>query len=470
MSATAALSARPSVDVHAPQVAGRFYPADPAVLAARIDAVLAAAPAGGRRAKMVVAPHAGLDYCLDIAARAFGALDAAAPIRRLVLLGPCHRWRLRGAAIHPAAVWATPLGEAPVAQSALAEIATLTGVASDARPFLGEHSLEIPLLLLQRRFPHAEIAGVLVGECEPALVDEILRRLWGGPETAVVVSSDLSHYLSAEEAEIKDARTRAAIETLNEAAIGPQEACGHASLRGAMRRARALRMRVTGLALKTSDRAGGPRDRVVGYGAFAFEYPGHARLADTDRADLIATATACLRYAAERRGATPQLDLRPDLPAALTATRGSFVTLERGGALRGCVGSPQPVRPLALDVGLNAIKAGFADPRFPPLTPEEVSQLTLKISVLSPACPLPFATEAELIAQLRPDRDGLILRAGRAAALFLPSVWRTIPSPVDFMRNLKVKMGVRADADLADMTALRFETEEFGGATAPRRT
>jgi len=464
MSASAALPlAPPDAAVHAPQVAGRFYPADPVALAARIDAALAAVAPGPGRAKMVVMPHAGLDYCADISARAARAIDDSTPIRRIVLLGPNHRWRLRGAAIHPASAWATPLATSPVADPALAALAALPGVTLDARPFADEHSLEMPLLFLQRLFPAAEIVPILVGDSDPALVEEILRRVWGGPETAIVISSDLSHYLTAEEAEARDARTRALVETLDDAALGPAEACGFASLRGALRRARALRMRATGLALTTSARAGGPSDRVVGYGAFAFEYAGRARLTDDERASLLATASACLRFAAEHGGAEPQFGLRPGLSPALTATRGCFVTVERHGALRGCIGSPQPQRALALDVGLNAIKAGFADPRFPPLKPEELPELTVKISVLSPAAPIAFSSEAELAAQLRPDRDGVILRNGPAAALFLPSVWRELPSPVDFLQRLKMKMGAPAAAVLPNMTALRFETEDFGG-------
>ena len=464
MSASAALPlAPPDAAVHAPQVAGRFYPADPGVLAARIDAALAGANPGASRAKMVVMPHAGLDYCAPVSALSARALDASAPIRRIVILGPNHRWRLRGAAIHPASAWATPLGTVPVADHALAALASLPGVSIDARPFVDEHSLEMPLLFLQRQFPQAEIAPILVGDSDPALVEEILRRTWGGPETAIVISSDLSHFLTADEAHAKDARTRALIETLDDAALGPAEACGFASLRGAWRRARALRMRATGLALTTSDMAGGPRDRVVGYGAFAFEYPGLARLTDAERANLLATASACLRFAAEHGGVAPQFGLRPGLAPALTATRGSFVTLERGGALRGCIGTPQAQNPLAIDVGQNAIKAGFADPRFPPLKPEELPELTLKISVLSTTSPIAFASEAELVAQLRPDRDGLILRDGNAAALFLPSVWRDIPSPAEFVQRLKMKMGAPHAAVLPHMTALRFETEEFGG-------
>ena len=124
MSASAALPlAPPDAAVHAPQVAGRFYPADPGVLAARIDAALAGANPGASRAKMVVMPHAGLDYCAPVSALSARALDASAPIRRIVILGPNHRWRLRGAAIHPASAWATPLGTVPVADHALAALA-----------------------------------------------------------------------------------------------------------------------------------------------------------------------------------------------------------------------------------------------------------------------------------------------------------------------------------------------------------
>ncbi|MGD0642351.1 MAG: AmmeMemoRadiSam system protein B [Roseiarcus sp.] len=448
---------------HPAQVAGLFYPDDAAILAAKIDAAFAAAPPSPFRAKMVVVPHAGIDYSGAVAAQAVRALDLAEGVRRVVILGPNHRMPWRGLAVHPASAWSTPLGVAPVAGDAIESILPLEGVSVDARPFAREHSLEMPLIFLQRLIPALEIAPVLVGDAPPELVEEVLRRLWGGPETAICISSDLSHFLPAAAARAKDAETRSLIEGGRWSELGPDNACGFAGLRGAIRRAQSLRMRATGFAFTGSDQMGGPRERVVGYGAFAFEYPGAARLAKTDQDRLVAVASASLDFAATRGGKAPQIVADPSLPPSLTAHRAAFATLERGGALRGCVGSLVAQRPLAGDVGVNAVRAGFGDPRFPPLTRAELPDLTIKISVLSPAAPIVCRDEAELIDQLRPDRDGLLLRDGRAVGLFLPSVWREIPSPVDFVRLLKKKMGVAPDHWSPTLTASRFSTESFGG-------
>jgi AmmeMemoRadiSam system protein A/AmmeMemoRadiSam system protein B len=412
---------------------------------------------------MVVVPHAGIDYSGAVAAQALRTLDLTGGLRRAVIFGPNHRMPLRGLAVHPAAAWSTPLGLAPVAGEALRSILPLDGVALDLAPFEGEHSLEMPLIFLQRLVPGLEIAPVLVGDAAPELVEEALRRLWGGPETAICISSDLSHFLPAAKARAKDAETRGLIESGRWSELGPDNACGYAGLKGAIRRAQNLRMRATGAAFATSDQMGGPRERVVGYGAFAFEYPGAARLEKADQDRLVAVASASLDFASTRGGATPQIVVEPNLAPSLTAHRAAFATLERGAALRGCVGSLFPRRPLVEDVGVNAVRAGFGDPRFPPLTRDELPDLTIKISVLSPATPIPCRSEQELIAQLRPDRDGLLLREGRAAGLFLPSVWREVPSPTDFVRFLKRKMGVAPTHWSATMAASRFSTECFEG-------
>jgi AmmeMemoRadiSam system protein A len=307
---------------------------------------------------------------------------------------------------------------------------------------------------------------VLVGDAEPELVEAALRRLWGGPETAICISSDLSHFHPATVARAKDAETRGRIEAGRWSELGPEDACGCSSLRGAIRRAQGLRMRVTGVAFATSDQMGGPRERVVGYGGFAFEYPGAARLTNGERERLVAIAGAALGFAAAHGGTKPHFALGPALGASLTAQRAAFVTLERGAALRGCVGSLAPQRPLAEDVGANAFRAGFGDPRFPPLTQDELQDLTITISVLSPIAEIACASEQELIDQLRPDVDGLVLRDGRAGALFLPSVWREARAPEDFVRLLKRKMGVGPRHWSPTMTASRFSVESFAGAYA----
>ncbi len=449
--------------VHPAQVAGHFYPSDPGALAG----ALAIAPPSSYRAKMVVVPHAGVAYSGAVAAQAVRALDRSGGLRRAVILGPNHRMPLRGVALHPASAWASPLGVAPVAAEALRAVAPLEGVSVDPQPFEGEHSLEMVLIFLQRLAPGLEIVPALVGDAPAELVEELLARLWGGAETAICISSDLSHFHPRHVARTRDAETRRLVETGRWREIGPDNACGYASLRGAIRRAEALQMRATGLAFATSDDAGGPRDRVVGYGAFAFEYPDIARLTEAERVRLLAVASASLDFAAEYGGAGPNVVADARLPAALTACRAAFVTLERGGDLRGCVGSVRPHRPLIHDVAINAASAGFDDPRFPPLARGELPELTISLSVLSPSVPMRVASERDLVEQLRPGEDGLSLRDRQSTGLYLPQVWRDIPSPADFVRSLKRKMGLAADYWSPTMTAERFTTESFGGRYAP---
>ena len=439
-----------------------FYPADPAPWARRLDAAFAAPPPCPFRAKMVVVPHAGIEYSGGVAAKALRALDAPKRLKRIVILGPNHRVALDGIALHPAAAWTTPLGVAPVAEDAARAILSLDGVAVDARPFAGEHSLEMALIFVQRLLPGVEIVPVLVGAAEPALVEEAVERLWGGPETAICLSSDLSHFLSAAAARERDDATRAKIERGAWSELQSGDACGCSALRGAIRVAEARGMRATGIAFATSDEAGGPSERVVGYGAFAFEEADAARLADADRARLIAVAAASLDFAAAHDGRSARdRHSAADVSPALSAQRASFVTLERDGRLRGCIGSPAPRMPLARDVARNAVAAGFGDPRFSPLTPNELAELTISISVLSPATPLALADEDELIAKLHPGRDGLILRERGAGALFLPSVWATLPDRRAFVQQLKRKMGRAADHWSPSMRAWRFTTESF---------
>ena len=447
--------------VHPAQVAGVFYPVDPVALGAALDQAFAAAPPCPFRAKMVVVPHAGIDFSGFVAAKALRALDAPQRLKRVVILGPNHRVPLDGIALHPAGGWATPLGVALVAADAARAILSLDGVAVDARPFAGEHSLEMPLIFVQRLLPGVEIVPVLVGAAEPALVEEAVERLWGGPETAILLSSDLSHFLSAAAARGRDVATRAKIERGEWSELQSGDACGYAALRGAIRVAEARGMRVTGIAFATSDERGGPRECVVGYGAFAFEEADAARLADADRARLFAVAAASLEFAASHEGEAPEVVLDAGISPALSAQRASFVTLERDGALRGCIGSSAPRAQLARDVAANAVAAGFGDPRFSPLKRNELAGLTISISVLSPATPLALVDEDELIARLHPRRDGLILRERSAGALFLPSVWSALPDRREFVRHLKRKMGRAADHWSPSMRAWRFTAESF---------
>jgi len=450
--------------IHPAQAAGLFYPAEPDALRALItEARGRARPDGGVAPKVVVAPHAGLVYSGAVAATAFGPwARVASPPRRIVIVGPAHRVAFRGIAIHPAARWRTPLGEAWVAAAAHAELAKTRGVFVDPRPFEAEHSLEMHLIMLQAMLPaRFEIVPILVGDADPRSVAEALRKVWGGPETVVAISSDLSHFLDQRAAEAIDSDTRRRIETLDAAALDGRRACGFLPIKGVLEIAAERDMRGTGLHLATSADVGADAARVVGYGAFALEYAASARLAEADRKRLLSACMSALELAARNGGKAPAPSPAAESPA-LSPWRATFVTLSETERLRGCIGSVNPHRPLIDDALANTAQAAFADPRFLPLKESELAGLRLDVSILSHPRPLPAGSESELVSALEPDRDGLILAAGKRRALFLPSVWRHVPDPRAFVRALKAKAGFEANRWPEGLQASRFRVESFG--------
>lgn len=155
-------------------------------------------------------------------------------------------------------------------------------------------------------------------------------------------------------------------------------------------------------------------------------------------------------------------------PSELTVPRATFVTLELNQELRGCIGMLEAMRPLVEDVAENAFAAAFCDRRFLPLAEHELEGLDIHISILSPAEEMSFGSELDLLGQLRPDVDGLILQEGSRRATFLPSVWESLPAPMQFLQHLKQKAGLPASYWSKTIKAFRYTTESFGGATRAR--
>lgn len=262
--------------VRRPAVAGRFYPADPAVLTATVDELLAAArddasahDAAAVPPKAVVAPHAGYVYSGAVAARAYARVEAArATVERVVLLGPAHYVPTR-IALSAADAFATPLGEIPLDRSALDALAGFDDVVVDDAAHAPEHSLEVQLPFLQRVLDDFVLVPVVVGSASDDATATAIDALWGGPETLVVVSTDLSHYLDHDTARSVDRATASAIVGRDPGAIGSTAACGARPLRGLLLEATRASLDVEMVSLRDSSDAGGPLDRVVGYGAFA---------------------------------------------------------------------------------------------------------------------------------------------------------------------------------------------------------
>ena len=444
-------------------VAGLFYPADAAQLAAQVDSSLGKAKLAPVTPKAVIAPHAGYVYSGDIAGAAYRLLGRRkGEIRRVVLMGPNHRAPVRGVALSPADTWRTPLGALAVDRAGRDALARQQGVSVAAEPFTGEHSLETHLPFIHRALGEVEILPMLVGDAPEAQVSSVLEQLWGGPETAIVVSSDLSHFHDYQTCQAKDEETARGIERLQSAACVGDRACGRFAIAGLLDQARRRDLRVTALDVRNSGDTHGPRDRVVGYGAFGFEYAHAARLDAAARAGLVDLAKRAVRHAAAHGGKAPSVNINGGLARPILAQRATFVTLSIDGKLRGCCGSLGPQRSLYQDVVANAVRSGFGDPRFSPLSADELDKLEFHISILSTPRRIACASETELVRSLRPDVDGLIIRDGDRQAIFLPSVWAQLPDAAAFVRHLKVKAGMAADHWSPKFEAYRYTTESFG--------
>ncbi len=251
-------------------VAGLFYPGDPEQLGSTVDALLAGKQPDARAPKALIAPHAGYVYSGPVAASAYGMLGAAAgAVRRVVILGPSHRHWFRGVALPAADAFATPLGVMRIGVAAVRALRDLPNVHISDEPHLLEHSIEVQVPFLQRINPNAEIVPILTGEATGAEVEAVIDELWGGPETLIVVSSDLSHYHPYDAARVMDLATAHAILESRDDLLGEQ-ACGCVGVNGLARAVRKRGLRPELFDVRNSGDTAGDKRQVVGYGSFGF--------------------------------------------------------------------------------------------------------------------------------------------------------------------------------------------------------
>lgn len=257
--------------IRPPAVAGLFYPADPLALSTMIDGFLANFSLGKEPPpKAIIVPHAGYIYSGPVAAAAFRRLEPLrSRIMRVVLLGPSHRVGFEGLAVSSAAMFHTPLGDVPLDRALCERLATLRQVHPLDQAHALEHSLEVQLPFLQRVLDSFTLVPLVVGEASSEEVAEVLELAWGGAETLIVISSDLSHYHSYAEAQLLDLATCRAIEALQPESIGFEEACGRNPLKGLLAVARRKGLTVHTLDLRNSGDTAGSKESVVGYGAWS---------------------------------------------------------------------------------------------------------------------------------------------------------------------------------------------------------
>jgi len=470
-------SPSPSGGARPPAVAGAFYPRDPAALRDEVARLLAeVASHGTARPKALVVPHAGYVYSGPVAATAYARLLAPGPrVERVVLLGPAHFVALPGLALPEAGAFLTPLGAVPIDADGAARALALPQVTRSALAHQREHALEVQLPFLQAVLGPFSLVPLVVGHASPEDVAGVLRALWGGDETLVVVSTDLSHFLPYDEARELDQRTAGQVLALDVAGLGPEQACGRAPLRGLMVEAARRGLAIDLLDLRSSGDTAGGRDEVVGYGAFALSEPhpdagrgagpGIAAAGDPEppgeaghrhRAAVV-TGLARAAIASLFGAAAPH---RPEGEGWLDAPRACFVSLHESGALRGCIGALEARASLFDELCRCARAAATEDPRFDPVPAEALAGLEVEVSVLSPLEPVPAEDEAEALARIRPGLDGLLLAAGGRRATFIPAMWEQLPDPADFLSHLRRKAGL-PDRWLPGTRLWRFTAERY---------
>jgi AmmeMemoRadiSam system protein B/AmmeMemoRadiSam system protein A len=435
--------------VRKPVFAGQFYTADPGRLAAEIDGYLAAArppalPAG--RIVGLVVPHAGYVYSGRTAAAAY-ALLRGRPIDTVIIVGPSHRFAFQGASVWPDGGFETPLGVVRVDAALAKAIAKASGFRFRPEAFAEEHSVEVQVPFVQRVLPDAAIVPIVMGAQTRDTIRTLaaaLAKTCLGRNVAVVASTDLSHFLPKDEAQATDAATAALIEARKVDTIirkvGADEniMCGGGGVATLLLLAeKAGHPQVKVLARTDSSAFGGP---VVGYLAAAVlsdEAAAPFALTAEEKADLLELArSALVEYLARGTQIEDQTGRE-----TFRAPRGAFVTLTKRGELRGCVGYIEPVLPLGLAVIRTAIYAATEDPRFPPVGANELKELRVEVSVLTPPRPIDDPR------QVKVGTHGLIVEEAGAKGVLLPQVpgefgW----TREEFLDQVCLKAGLPRDA------------------------
>lgn len=263
-----------ALSIREPAVAGLFYPEDAQGLRREIEALLANVLPSADVPKAIIVPHAGYIYSGPVAASVYARLKAAhGRIRRVVLLGPSHRVPFSGLAVPSADQFLTPLGSISIDRGAIDSLAGVPQVVTLDAAHEYEHSLEVQLPFLQMTLGEFSLVPIVVGDVGDKKVAEVLDRLWGGEETLVVISSDLSHYQDYVTAQKMDRVTSDAIVSLHPEDLGYEDACGRIPVKGLLLQAKRLGLEGEIVDLRNSGDTCGDKRRVVGYGAYAFNEP-----------------------------------------------------------------------------------------------------------------------------------------------------------------------------------------------------
>lgn len=446
--------------VREPVAAGTLYSADAQTLRSNIDEMLALATVEMGSPKVLIVPHGGYAESGQTAAAGYGLLAAErGKIERVVILAPSHHVAFEGIAVPRNVAFRTPLGDILVDHGVVEDLSTLSNVTLSDRPHQREVTIELQLPFIQRMIGRVQIVPLVVGKIGASALANVLEMMWGGAETLIVLSADLSHDLSHEATMKQDQLTVEEITDLSIENIDASRTCASHALRGLLTLARRRGMTASALATSTTADVDGKIDSVVGFGSFGlWESP--LLPLDPDTAlhllELVESAANTVVLGGLVEGADPER-----LPPQLKKRRAAFVNSFVDGELRGSAGSLEAQATLAGAVVRHAARA-VTDERLGPITAAERDNLTLGVSVLGPLERIRPTSMAELVALLTPGVDGLLARSGKGRATFLPAVWTSFPDPEQFVSHLFERAHIDADVPLADVVLHRYQGHHYG--------
>jgi hypothetical protein len=453
--------------VRAPAVAGQFYPSDPGELFDEVARLLASSPAIGLRGvHAILVPHAGYPFSAAVAAASFRELDRN--FRRVFVLASNHNAAASFAnvSLPDETRYAIPGAEVPLS-AALNDLRDPTlFVHEPLAHVMHMIEVELPFLHQLRGRPQPAdyaIVPMILGRMDTNAIDRLAAILDGyaDPTTVFVFSVDLSHYYPDQTARQLDQYTVDALMARDRSAIRRAVTDGDQVLDTMLALAQRRGWQPTSLMARNSGDATGEKDHVVGYAAIVFHEP--FSLTETEKQDLLAFARTRVeeqvRHGHVREPDGAWLDKHP----IFRIPRGVFVTLEKKGRLRGCIGDLMPSKPLYLGVQDSAINAAVNDHRFPPVIEDELRDLSISISVLDYPARVYVSRPEEYLQVLKPGKDGVILDYNGRRSTFLPQVWHDLPKPEDFLSSLALKQGAPADAWRSPSAILyRYEAYAFG--------
>jgi len=461
-----------------PVWAGRFYPSQRAELELLIDRLTRQAESTQiqipphKSLKALILPHAGYIFSGRTAAHA-GLVLTKNQFSKVIILAADHHVGFNNGVISDVTAYETPLGRIKLHDDA-SKLRRQSEIfqalpASDQR----EHSLEVVLPFLQRYIGDFELVPIVLGPCHPGRIAASIDPLLD-PDTLLVVSSDLSHYLSYADAKAKDTETINMILNLEADKLlrHKNTACGIRPILILINLARLHGWQPVLLHYSNSGDTAGDRSKVVGYAAIAF-YGGSTMQNNSDSAQPLSREQGQVLVKLARQTVMEKLgqnisDAEADaLAVDLTdidfqVRRGTFVTLHLGGQLRGCIGSLAARESITDSVRHNAINAAFHDPRFPPLITEELDTVDFEVSLLSEPQPLEYSGSKDLLKKLRVNVDGVIIRKGSNSATYLPQVWEQLSRPEDFLSHLCKKAGLSFNAwKKTPLEVLTYQVQYF---------